>query len=142
MKNPSPYIRSQLVTLLNGVINYDSQSVPCYEGEGEDVKYQIFLAEQNVAEKDTKHSFNSEFEQVIEVTSEQHTNLRKHVDIIGGEVMNLLKPTPTTKGVLSNTDFQITHLRKVSQNYLTENSGEGKYINRLILRYQIKITEK
>lgn len=141
MKNPAPYIREALVTLLSGV-TYAGNEVPVYEGETEDVPYFIELADQSISEQDTKHSFNSLFEQVIEVVSEDRNNTRKHVDLIGGQVMNLLKPTAVSQGLTGSADFQVGTVKRISQNYLVENSGAAKFINRLILRYQFLIIEK
>lgn len=139
MKNPAPYIRQQLYSLLTG-IEYNDSTIPvCEEEDGEDVPYQIFLAEQSLTSRDTKNSFNHAFEQVIEVVGE---GAKKDVDAIGTTVMDRIRPTVHTKGVIDNSDFQIVNIRKISQNYLTEQTGAGKTIRRLILRFELLITEK
>lgn len=139
MKNPAPYIRQQLYSLLSG-ITYNGATVPVYEEEdGEGVPYKIFLAEQSISSRDTKNSFNHSFEQVIEVVGE---GAKKHVDTIGAEVMDRLKPTVYAGGVEDSADFQITVNKRASQNYITEQNGAGVTIRRLILRYTFFITEK
>lgn len=142
MKNPAPYVRNVLVTLLNNQITYGGQQVPCYEGEGETIPYQILIREQSIGAPKDKHTMSGRFEQVIEVISEQQTNLRKHVDAIGEQVMDLIKPTALSQGFYGNTDFQVCTIKKISQNYLDEPSGDGSYINRLIIRLQFLIIEK
>lgn len=142
MKNPAPFIRTTLVTLLNGVITYEGVQVPCYEGEGELTPFQIILAEQTGIDEDDRHSFNTELEQLIEIVSRQSTNLRKHVDAIGGEVMNLIRPTPTTKGLADGADFQVRHIKVGRPNYITEQEDDGTYINRMLLRITFSLTEK
>jgi hypothetical protein len=142
MKNPAPYIREQLVNLLDNAITYDGAQVPCYEGQGEVTKYQILIREQSMNERDDRHSFNDEFSQLIEVVSEQATSLHKHVDAIGSQVMDLMKPDTFTKGIADSADFQLLHVKRTSQGYMDEQSGEGTYINRLILRYNFLIVQK
>jgi hypothetical protein len=137
MKNPAPYIRENLVTLLDSVITYDGVLIPAYEGQGEVTKYQILLREQTMSEQNDRHSFNDQFEQLIEVISEQETSLHKHIDAIGAEVMNIL-----ASGIPGSADFQLINARRVSQSYIDEESGEGTYINRLLLRYNFLIVQK
>jgi hypothetical protein len=142
MKNPAPYIREQLVNLLDNAITYDGAQVPCYEGQGEVTKYQILIREQSMNERDDRHSFNDEFSQLIEVVSEQATNIRRHVDAIGAQVLAILKPDTFTSGLADSADFQVMSVKRVSQSYLDEQSGEGTYINRLLLRYNFLIVQK
>jgi hypothetical protein len=142
MKNPASYIRQQLRVLLHETITYDSVDVPCYEGQGEVEKYQILLQSAFNQERGYRDAFVDHFEQVIEVVSEQDTSLHKHVDQIAGEVMDKIQPTTNTHGLSSNNDFQIGRAKLLSQNYRDEPSGEGTFINRLILRYQFIIVEK
>lgn len=133
--NPSPYIREQIIALLNGTINYDSVNVPCYEGQGEVVPYQILIGETTARKAGTKNSRAWQVEQVIEVVSEQQTNLRKHVDAIGSEVMELFS-------IPDSATWQIGSIVEPSINYLDDQSGEGTYINRLLLRYNFLIVLK
>lgn len=141
MKNPAPYIREQLVVLLNETITYDSVDVPCYEGEGEVMKYQILLVGQLKSNRSTRDSFNWQCEQRVEVISEQETNVHAHVDAIGAEVMNRIKPTPKTHGFTNSSDFQIGVVRIEIMDYIDEPSGEGTMINRLPLRITFLITQ-
>jgi hypothetical protein len=142
MKNPAPYIREQLTALLHETITYNGVPVPCYSGNGEITPYQILLRDQSSTDERRRDAFNEKFEQVIEVVSEQETSLQKHIDAIGAQVMAILKPTPQTKGLADSVDYKIIAFKKLSQNYVTEESGEGTYINRLILRYSFFITQK
>lgn len=142
MNNPSAFIRQQLVTLLNEVIAYDGVQVPCYEGQGEEVKYQILIEETSARKAGTKNSRAWQIEQVIEIVSEQPTNLRKHIDAIGESVMQLMNPGVNTQGLNGNATWQIGTIVEPSMNYLDEPSGEGTFINRLFLRYNFLIVLK
>lgn len=142
MKNPAPYIRQSLIVLLNNTITYNGSPVPCYEGSGAVTPYQILIEDTTDRPVRIRDTFSYRFEQSIEVVSEQQTNLRKHVDAIGGQVMNKILPTPMTKGISGNSDFQIVGIEKIGQRYIDEVSGQRTFINRLILRYEFLIVEK
>lgn len=142
MNNPSPYVRQQLAALLNESIAYDGVQVPCYEGQGETVTYQILIGETSARKAGTKNSRAWQMEQVIEVVSEQQTNLRKHVDAIGESVMALINPTMLTQGINSGAVWDVGTIVEPSINYLDESSGEGSFINRLFLRYNFLIVLK
>jgi len=142
MKNPAPYVRKALYTLLDGAVTYEGDPVPVYEGEGEHgPTYQIVIAEQTTADKDTKHNFGHTFTQLIEVQAEQATWVRKHVDAIGNSVTDLIRPTPRTTWVVIDPLFQVLSMRLQSINYLHDESGSGKKIQRLLLRYSFTIIE-
>jgi hypothetical protein len=142
MKNPAPFIRESLVTLLDGAITYEGETVHCYEGEGEEgERYQILLAEQNINGRDDKSSSNNEVSQLIEVISQQSTDLNKHVDAIGAEVMELMQPSVITKGMADSADFQVMNLHGPFQTYRKEHNADG-FVNRLLLRYTFLIVQK
>lgn len=133
MKNPAAYIREKLVALLHETITYASTPVPCYEGEGEVIPYQILLAGQVKTNRHNRHAFNWRCEQRIEVISEQTTNLHKHVDAIAASVLVILKPTPRLSAFTGNVDFRVINVDLEFRDYIDEPSGEGTMINRLPL---------
>jgi hypothetical protein len=142
MKNPAPYIRTALVTLLNETITYDGVDVPCYSGEGEDSdRFQIFLNEPTWNARNDKSSFTKRFTQPIEVVSKQETNMNTHVDAIAGEIMELLNPTPTAKVIPDSADFQVFSVEADNPNYISEPNGEGQYLNRIIINYNFFINQ-
>ena len=142
MKNVAPYIREGLVTLLNNTITYDAQLIPAYSGEGEVRAYQIIIASQNGnPDNNYRDAFVNGFEQVIEIVSEQANNTNSHVDAIGEQTMALITPTRQATGLADSADFITVNARLIGQTYLGEPSGEGTFINRLILRYSFLITQ-
>ena len=144
MKNAAPYIREQLVTLLDGVITYDGETIPVYENEGVmdgSVKYQILIKDQSSTPDNTKRSFSNQTTAVIEVISETSSSVRKHVDVIGNEVLALLKPTTQTTGIPDSAVWQIANL-EISTRYLTDEGGAETKIVRLILELNFTTIEK
>jgi hypothetical protein len=139
MRNPAPYLRKTLFTLLDGNVTYDGATVPVVEsGSGDLVPYQIFIGEYSDGDRSNKHGFEADASQVVEVVGEQGTAVKKHVDEIGDLVMNIIHPT-TQSNLLSSTDFNVCVQGRPSINHVIENSGDGTYIVRLILRYNLLI---
>lgn len=127
--------------LLDRTITYDTIDVPCYSGDGEVTAYQILVRNPTHIDKPIRGSFVGRWEIELEVISEQRNNQTKHIDVIGGEVMHILKPTPNTSPLTGNEEFQISGVRLAGHRYIYEESGEGSYINRLLLRLSFLITQ-
>lgn len=144
MKNPAPYLRKTLFTLLSGNVTYDdgkgfNQAVDVVEsGSGtEGVRYQIFLGDYSDADRSNKHTFAANATQVIEVVAEQNDSVKKYVDEIGELVNDLILPTTHAKN-LNGSDFQVI-VNRPSINHIVEDSGDGTKIVRLLLRYSLLI---
>jgi hypothetical protein len=148
MKIIPRYLSQKLFTLLNGNVIYDdsegyNRAVPVVEaGSGAtSEQYQIIIADYSDADRSNKHEFAGNASQLIEIVSERsEDSSRIHVDTIGEAVTNLIHPT-VTSNILSNTDFSICVQGRPSVNYLTEDSGSGTQIVRLLLRYNLLINE-
>ncbi len=141
MKSAAPYIREKLVTVLNDTVTYEGAAVPAYTGQGEVRDYQILIRDPRQTDISTRDSFNGRWEVEIEIVSEQTTNLTRHIDAIGAGVMNLMKPAPKTSSLTGNHEFEIAAVKMEGFRYLDEQSGEGTFINRLILRYTFLTTQ-
>lgn len=141
MKNPAPYVKAKFFELLNGNVNYQSADVPVKEQGGKRVvPYMVLIGEFSLTDRSTKHSFSARASQLISVVHEgTGTLLHEHVDAIGDQVMDLIIPAPRT--VLETDEFQITAIRKASQNYLDEPSGSGAFITRLLIRYDFLVNQ-
>lgn len=136
--NPAPYLREKIFTLLNGNVTYLGDPIPVYENEGVNTERQIIIGDYSDDSRGSKDAFGATASQVIEVVSEQHDAVRKHVDAIGDLVNNILMPDPGSN-TLSGADFLIV-MKRPSINHITEGSGSGKRIVRLILRYNLLIS--
>lgn len=136
MKNPSPFVRRTLITLLDGVITYNGSPVPCLEGSADVLPYFIEVSTTTATRAGNRDNKAWKVDQVIEVISEQTYNMRKHVDAIGEEVMQLME------GMTGDSTWQIGTIKEPSINYLDEQNGDSTYINRLLLRYNFLITLK
>jgi hypothetical protein len=145
MKNPAPYLRRTIFSLLDGNVTYNdgkgfNGTVEVVEsGSGSaNARYQIFIADYSDADRSNKQNFGANASQLIEVVAEQHDSVKKHVDAIGELVNDLILPTTQTKN-LNGSDFQII-VNRPSINHIIESSGSGQQIVRLLLRYNLFIS--
>jgi hypothetical protein len=146
MKNPAPHIRKAIYAALLGNTTYNdgegyNTTVPVYENQGTEEQYQILIGEYSDADRSTKNNFGATGRQVIEIVSERQDSVRKHVDAIGDIVMSVLKPTIRDTEVLSDSEFQIMIKGKPDLRHLTEDSGEGSKIVRLLITMNLLTTE-
>lgn len=145
MKIPSSYLREKLGSLLNAITYDDGEgfngTVPVVASEGAESKYQIFIGSYSDASRSNKKEFAGRARQDIEVVEMDARSRRfTHVDAIGELAANDVHPT-VGSNLLSNTDFSILIVGKPSVNHLSESSGDGSYINRLILSFDLLINE-
>lgn len=143
MKIPSSYLRKKIGSLLDGSVTYDdgegfNDLVPVVASEGVESKYQIFIGDYSDADRSNAHVFGANATQVIEIV-ETDAPVRRfsNVDAIGELVTALLMPSPQG-AVMNGTDFHIV-VNRPSVNHISEPSGTGKIINRLLLRYSLLI---
>jgi hypothetical protein len=145
MKNPAPYLRRTLFSLLDGNVTYNdgegfNGTVEVVEsGSGTTgLKYQIFIGDYSDSDRSNKHTFGANASQLVEVVAEQNDENKKYVDAIGELVNDLILPTTQTKN-LNGSDFQVI-VNRPSINHIIENSGDGTKIVRLLLRYNLFIS--
>lgn len=142
MISPAPYLREKIFALLNNAVSYASANVPVYEGEGKrSDKVQIIIGDYSDASAGTKQNFGSQSRQVIQIISEQPTVTRKTVDLIGEQVMQIISANPQ-EDALDGADFDVNIQGKPDISHLTEDAGSGAKIVRLILSYNLLITNK
>lgn len=141
MKNPAPYLRAKIGSLLTGSVTYNAAVVPVYgNDEDHDDLLQIVIGDYADGDDSNKTHFQSTGTQVIEVISIQPTAAKKTVDAVGELVMNIIHPT-TRSETMSGTDFQVMVQGRPSINHLVEHGETDKAV-RLIMRYNLLIHEK
>src|SRR6478735_811968 len=98
MKNPAPYLRRTLFSLLDGNVTYETAVVPVYEGEGEVLPRQIIIGDYSDGDRSNKHGFEVNASQLVEFFCKKITGIKKHVDAMGEILENLIHQT--TKSIL------------------------------------------
>ena len=143
MKNPAPYIRTQLFSLLNASVTYENLPVPVYESGSEGSEaYKILIAEMTPVKRRTKASEDYTYDVAVEVVYEGYDNVRKHIDAIAEQVMELIQPSLHSYGLQDNDDWQFTGLNINAPVYLDDVSADNKYIKRARLVLNFLITQR
>lgn len=143
MKNPAPYIRTQVFALLSGSVLYETITVPVYEGGSETKQlYKIIIGDMTPANRWTKTSVDYVYDLVIEVIYEGPENIRKPIDEIAEQVMEKFRPGLYTQGIPDSADWQITGLNVNAPRYINDLSETGDYIKRALVNVNFLITQR
>jgi hypothetical protein len=143
MKNPAPYIRKALFSLLDGTVSYNSAVIPVYEGEGELVQNQIIIGNYSHRDTSNKNNFSYQATQSLEIiTIKEGLNPSKDSDLIAEVVMNIIKPTTRITENLTSSEFQVFIIGGPDMDPIREESVEGQKVVRRLLRYNLLITER
>jgi hypothetical protein len=143
MKIPSSYLREKIASLIDGNVSYDdgegfNDVVPVVSSDGVESKYQIFIGEYSDASGRNADINEASARQFVEII-EMDAPVKKftHVDAIGEMVTDIIMPT-TQSALLNGTDFHII-VNRPSVRHLSEETGDKKITNRLILGYDFLI---
>jgi hypothetical protein len=142
VKNPSPYIRTQLFTLLSGAVLYESLTIPVFEGDGNAIPYKIVIEDEEYSSWRTKVSANFNGTQRIEVIHQGQYNVKKHADAIRSLVLDLIEPNLTTSGIPNSEDWQVTNLIATPKQMINDLAEDGSYIIRAPIELEFFITQR
>jgi hypothetical protein len=143
MKNPAPYIRKAVYSILNGTVSYNSEVIPVYEGEGEVLSNQIIIGSYSHRDNSNKHVFSYQSTQTIEIiTIKEGLNPSKDSDAIAEIVMNLIKPSTRIAENLSSADFQVMIIGGPDMDAIREESANNQKVMRRLLRFNLLVTER
>ena len=111
MKDASNYISTELFTLLNGNLAYDSVNVPVYsitQDVGETASLFVNLTSSYItSEIGTKDAFIRPYSVNLDVVALQANKSEAGVDKIANDIGVLVKPSPSVFGITGNADFNI-----------------------------------
>jgi hypothetical protein len=142
MKIPFEVVKAQEIVLLNNTISYSGVQVPCFSSVAENVQYQIFLHSITSAPaRNVRGAFVYNCEQLIEVISEQTDSIESHVNLIGNEVLKILKPTKETSPLIGDADFKISSVSIDGLSHRNEQTSDLNWVNRLLIRISFIITQ-
>ena len=128
---------------MNGAVLYESNVVPVYESGSEGAEtYKILIGEMLPAYRQTKASVDYVYDCTIEVIYEGYSNVRRHIDAIAEQVMELVAPGLHTTGLQDSEDWQFTGVNINAPRYLDDVSADSKYIKRALLTLNFLITQR
>lgn len=143
MIDVSHHIRKAYIDLLTG-ITLNAVAVPVFDEmdeEGDNDNY-IIIASQIDTDDSTKHSFQSDHVINIDIVTRFITSARKYPsEVIAGQVLNLVLPTPSTTGLVSPSGLQITSVRKLDDQSVSVEQFDTYKIVRKILRFSHKCVQ-
>lgn len=140
MKNPAPYIRRTLFSLMDGSISFDGNDVPVYEGQGPIAEFYVIIGGYSDTDVSDKHTRKMDAVQDIEIVTIKNDSSSKASDEIAETVMNLIHPT-ISSDLWSVAEFQIWVQGGPSMLPIREDSMSGKNVVRRVLRYNLLIEE-
>lgn len=140
MKNPAPYIRRQLFSLLNGNVSFDSANVPVYEGSGALVNFYVIIGGYSDTDVSDKTSRKMDAVQDIEIVTIKNDSSSRASDEIAETVMNLIHPT-IDSDLWTVPEFQIWVVGGPSMLPIREDSISGQNVVRRVLRYNLLMVE-
>lgn len=144
MKDINYILRKKYYEVIKA-IQYNSKDLPVFYGYAPDnysADVYVVISSINTSSIDTKTTTDEDFTIQIGIYSyEQKNNSGVKLDNVAGDILEAIKPTPTSVLDLSADNLQMVNLRKVSDNLQTISLGNnGVYINRFInFRSQILI---
>lgn len=144
MKDCSLILREKIRERLNETFRYKGRKVLCYEGDAVPIEAKapyIILNDINATSVGvgTKDNFQQDVSILLEVITKFRDGVggRRDVDLIGNEVKERLITFPSGYMDLS-PDFYIITAELESDNYRSEQVGDGKIIRKLIrIRFNI-----
>jgi hypothetical protein len=143
MKNPAPSIRKAMYNLLNGTITYNTEVIPVYEGEGEQVPKSIIIGGYSHQDDSGKGFFKYRASQLVEIiTIGLGFNPTKDSDQIAQLVIDVIKPNTRMSENLSDADFQVMIIGGPDMDPIREESTEGGKVVRRLLRYNLIVVER
>jgi hypothetical protein len=143
MKNPAPYLKRALATLLTGNVVYNTENIPYFEREGQLVPNQvIFMNDSYDGSESDKHNFRYRSSFWLDVVTIKNDPSSKLADQIAEIVMNLVKPDTRSGETLTGTDFQIMILGGPSLDPLREDSLSGEKVFRRLIKFNALLIER
>lgn len=145
MKDPSAILRQKIYSALSGQVFYEGAEIPVYDEKvptnTDPGAYYIILSTQTLNNSSNKHKFVHEASLNIDVVTEFINDVQKlPADYITSSIMTILQPTPSTAGITSSTDFQLSVFRYEDTSLLSD-QFDTSHVIRKIIRYTVIISE-
>lgn len=144
MKDINYILRKKYYEVISA-IQYDNKSLPVFYGYAPDnytADVYVVIGSLSSSSIDTKTTTDEDFTIQLSIYSyAEKNNAGTKLDNVAGDILEAIKPTPTSVLNLSSNNLQMVNLKKVSDTLQTISLGNnGVYINRFInFRSQILV---
>lgn len=138
------HIRKAYVDLLDGNLLLNGNPVPVYDelAEDEDGEAYVVLSTQIDSDLGNKHSFISDHTMTVDIVTRFITSARKYPsEVIAEQILDLVLPTPSTTGLVSPSEVQITSVKLLGSESLGVDQFDTWKVVRKILRFGHKTVQ-
>lgn len=136
-------IRKSFYESLNGNLSYSSADVPVFDevSDGSSDLY-VILSTQDASEKSTFSHFSHDAFILLDIVHKTtYSSTKDAIDTVAGQILDILKPTPSSVGLVQQTGIQIMSLKIQSDRHLSFTLSDAETINRRLIRAQLIIHE-
>lgn len=147
MKDALKSVRSAYLSLLSDGITYNGSIIPVYDQEADPTgnDFYIILSTATDVPIENRGRFINETTMLIDVITRVNYTLTKQteiVDTITQKILSLVIPSIGTTGLDSDSDFQITNVRKESSEHLPISDSGTKKVVRRVTRFSQTLIQK
>lgn len=147
MKDALKSLRSAYLNLLSDGITYNGSPIPVYDQEADPTgnDFYIILSTATDVPIENRGRFINETTMLIDVVTRVNYTLTKQteiVDTITQKILSLVIPSIGTTGLSSDSDFQITNVRKESSEHLPISDSGTKKVVRRVTRFSQTLIQK
>jgi hypothetical protein len=144
MQDINKPVRDSFYTLLNSNLSYDSTNVPVSDEilkQGENANNYVLLKNQIWVPDQTKTTFDGIASIVLDIVDKSgDTITHDRVDIIAGQILTLLFPTPSTHSLPTPPNWQFLAVIKTDDRYLTTLS-QTSWVVRRLMTFSLRVVQ-
>lgn len=138
-------VRYAIGQALDGNLTYEGSPVPVVDESvtlEQNTSMYVVLSTQTAVETSSFSKFDHECTLQIQITHKTQYSVSKDgVDDVAQQIFNIIQPTVTTNGLISQSGVHFTDVSKVTDNYLSMVLNNMGPVVRRILTYKVLVHE-
>lgn len=142
MKDTHYLLRKSFIETLTGEIVIDGEEIEVLDEQAGSSNIYVVLSSQNATENSTFSHFGSNAFIMVEIVHKQDSSTtKKIVDDIAEQILQLVKPTPSTNGLVAQSGVQFLNVQVYGDRHVPFNLNDAETIVRRLLRFSLQIHE-
>jgi hypothetical protein len=134
--------RKSFIETLEGNISIDGDEIEVLDEQAGSSDIYIICSSQNLTENSTfSHFSGNEFIMLEIVHKQDSSTTKKIVDDIADQILQLVKPTPSTNGLVAQAGVQFLNVQVYGDRHVPFNLNDAETIIRRLLRFSLQIYE-
>ena len=147
MKDALKSLRTAYLNLLSDGITYNGSIIPVYDQEADPTGNDLYIILSTATDVpiENRGRFINETTLLIDVVTRVNYTLTKQTEIVDSitqKILSLVIPSIGTTGLDSDSDFQITNVRKESSEHLPISDSGTKKVVRRVTRFSQTLIQK